>query len=283
MLRVHAPAKINLYLRVLGKRDDGYHDLETVFQTIDLADELIIRKATTESTLDVPGYGDLESDSNLVIRAARWLESKTGQRLPVAMRLMKNIPVAAGLGGGSSDAAAVLIGVRALYELDITDKALLDGAATLGADVPFFLLGGTAVGEGIGEHLTAITLPVDYSLVLVNPRFAVSTATIFRNFSKTLTGESREGRLWQILDRSRGTEGLLHNDLQPVAEGLYPEISDVRRALEVAGAKQVLMTGSGPTVFAVVELDRAEEIVSRMPDKWNCFSARPVRTGIVIG
>ncbi len=282
MLRLHAPAKINLYLRILGRRNDGYHELETVFQAIDLADELIIQKAESETTIEVPGHGDLESESNLAIRAVRWLEEVTGRKLPVSIRLIKNIPVAGGLGGGSANAAAALVGIRALYELALTDKELLDGAAELGADVPFFLLGGTAVGEGIGERLTPVTLPTDYALVLVNPRFAVSTATVFRKFSKTLTGNSGKGRLWQILERSRGIEGLLHNDLQRVAEGLYPKISEMRRALEIAGARLVMMTGSGPTVFAIVELGHAGEMVSRIPEKWICFSARPVNTGIVI-
>ncbi len=282
MLKVHAPAKINLYLRVLGRRNDGYHELETVFQAIDLSDELFIEKAVSETTLEVPGHEDLESDSNLAIRAVRWLEGKTGRSLPVAIRLMKSIPKAAGLGGGSTDAAAALLGIRALYELELGDKELLDGAASLGADVPFFLVGGTAVGEGIGERLTPIALPLDYSLVLVNPRFSVSTATVFRNLSKTLTGGARNGRLWRTIDRSREIDGLLHNDLQPTAEGLYPEISEVRRALELAGAKQVLMTGSGPTVFAVVEEGHAEKMINRMPDKWSSFTAHPVKTGIVI-
>lgn len=282
MLRVLAPAKINLHLRILGRRGDGYHELETVFQAIDLADELLIGKADKETTLDVPGHEDLENDSNLVIRAVRWLEGKAGRRLPVAVRLVKNIPTAAGLGGGSTDAAAALLGVRALYRLELTDSELLDGAAGLGADVPFFLVGGTAVGEGVGERLSPIALPLDYTLVLVNPRFSVSTATVFRHFSKTLTGEPRNGRLWWIIDRLRGIGELLHNDLQTTAERLYPEISEVLRALEGAGAEQVLMTGSGPTVFAVAREGQTEEMISRMPEKWKCFSARPVGTGMVI-
>ncbi|MDQ7783262.1 MAG: 4-(cytidine 5'-diphospho)-2-C-methyl-D-erythritol kinase [Desulfomonilaceae bacterium] len=282
MLRVHAPAKINLHLRVLARRDDGYHDLETVLQAVDLFDRLIIRKARSEISLEVPGFADLEHDSNLIVRAVRCVEQKTGRTLPAAIRLEKNIPVAAGMGGGSSDAAAALLGIRALYGLDLTDEDLHELAATLGADVPFFLIGGTAVGEGIGQRLTPVQLPTDYSLVLVNPGFSVSTATIFRNFSKTLTGTPRKGTLWWTLERSRGVERLLHNDLQPVAEELYPEISDVRRALEIAGAEFVLMTGSGPTVFAVVELGRADKIAGRMSGSWNCFSARPVKTGIVI-
>lgn len=282
LVRLCAPAKINLFLRVLGKRRDGYHEIETVFQAIDLEDELIIHKATEKTSLKVPGHEDLETESNLVMRALRWLEKESGRKLPVAMRLLKSIPKAAGLGGGSSNAAAALLGVRALYELDLEDQVLLRGAASLGADVPFFLFGGTAVGEGIGERLTRVELPDNYGVVLVNPGFPVSTATVFHTLSKTLTREFRKGRVWDVVKELRSVEDLLHNDLQSVAEGLHPEISKIRNELETAGAKRALMTGSGPTVFGMAELDRAEEISRSLPAEWNCFIVRPTRRGIRI-
>jgi 4-diphosphocytidyl-2-C-methyl-D-erythritol kinase len=282
VVRLHAPAKINLFLRVLGKREDGYHELETVFQAVDLEDELIIHKAPARSSLEVPGHEALETESNLVMRALRWLEKKRGRELPVAMRLMKNIPMAAGLGGGSSNAAAALLGIRALYDLDLEDHDLLRGAASLGADVPFFLYGGTAVGEGIGELLTPVELPENYGLVLVNPGFPVQTATVFRRLSKTLTGEFRKGRVWAVIEESRSVEDLLHNDLQSVAEELHPEISNIRHKVETAGAKRALMTGSGPTVFGIAETGVTKEIVKSLPASWKCFTARPTRRGIRI-
>ena len=281
-MRLYAPAKVNLFLRVLGKRGDGYHELETVFQAIDLEDELIIHKAAARSSLEVPGHKDLETESNLVMRALRWLEKESGRKLPAAMQLVKNIPVAAGLGGGSSNAAAALLGIRALYDLDLEDHALLQGAASLGADVPFFFYGGTAVGEGIGELLTKVELPDDYGLVLVNPGFPVLTSVVFRSFSKTLTGEFRKGRVWAVIEESRSVEDLLHNDLQSMAEELHPEISNIRNKVETAGARRALMTGSGPTVFGIAESDVTEEIAKSLPASWNCFTVRPTRRGIRI-
>ena len=147
-LRVQTPAKINLFLRVLGKRQDGYHELETLFQAIDLYDELFIEECSEESTLEVPGFADLESEDNLVLRALRWLEKYSGRNLCVRMKLIKRIPVAGGLGGGSSDAAAALKGLSHLFDLKLSDSELARAALTLGADVPFFLTGGDSGGRG---------------------------------------------------------------------------------------------------------------------------------------
>ena len=278
-MRVFTPAKVNLFLRVLGKRADGYHELETLFQAIDLEDELIIRKTRGASSLEVPDYPDLETDSNLVVRALRWLEHETGRDLSVAMRLIKRIPLGGGLGGGSSNAAGALVGIRDLCELDLTRDDLLKGALALGADVPFFLLGGTAVGEGVGERLTPVKIPMDYGLVLVNPGYPVSTKAIFHRLSKTLTVKAGEGRLGSVLGRFSGIDRLLWNDLQPVAEEMHPEISQIRDALEMAGAAKVLMTGSGPTVFGIAEPDRIHEIVQTHAEEMELSHRSPVDQG----
>ncbi len=251
-LRVQTPAKINLFLQVLGIRPDGFHDIQTLFQAIDLDDELIIAKGGAEPTLQVPGFRELESDHNLVMRALRWLEAHTGRELVVRMTLSKKIPVAAGLGGGSSDAAAALKGLSLLFDLGLPEEELARAALELGADVPFFLKGGTAVGEGIGERLTTVTLPFDYELILVNPGFPVSTGSIFREFSKNLTGKALEGKLWMRIREGRSVEDLLDNDLQSVAEVLHPQIRGVRDLMEKSGVRKTLMSGSGPTVFGPV-------------------------------
>lgn len=281
-LRVVAPAKINLFLRVLGVRADGYHDLETLFQAIDLEDELIVQKTSGATSLEVPGFSHLETEDNLVLRALSWVEREIGQRLSVQFRLNKRIPDAAGLGGGSSDAAAALVGLREVYDLPLTDDDLRRGALALGADVPFFLKGGTAVGEGIGERLTSVELPVDYTLVLVNPGFPVSTARIFRERSKFLTGTCREGTLWQLLRETGRLDRLLHNDLQEVAERLHPEISRVRQYLESVGIARTLMTGSGPTVFGIGEPGSFDSIRNRLPAQWNLLVTRPLLRGVMV-
>jgi len=281
-VRVTTPAKINLFLRVLAARPDGYHDIETLFQAIDLYDELIIEETTDESSLVVPGRPDLESDGNLIMRAARWLERKTGQTLPVRVKLNKHIPVAAGLGGGSSDAAATLVGMRSLFDLNLGDEDLREGAVALGADVPFFLIGGSAVGEGIGERLTPVNLPMNYCVLLVCPMFSVSTGVIFREFSKILTGEGREGRLWLRLQETAKVEDLLYNDLQSVTEGRHPELTAICQSMEEAGLRAILMSGSGPTLFGLIEPDEADNVVRRLPQELNTVVTRPVRRGILL-
>jgi 4-diphosphocytidyl-2-C-methyl-D-erythritol kinase len=281
-LRVQTPAKINLALRVLGARQDGYHDLETLFQAIDLYDQLILEESDSQSTLEVPGFPELESDHNLVVRAVRWIQTHTGRDLRVRMKLIKSVPVAGGLGGGSSNAAAALKGVSHLFDLDLSDADLARGALALGADVPFFLVGGTAVGEGVGERLTPVELPLDYALILVNPGFPVSTAAIFREFSKSLTGKAREGRLWMRIREGRPVEDLLENDLQTVAERMHPEIRRVREVMERAGMGTTLMSGSGPTMFALVRNSSAEALAKELPPPWRVFPARPVARGLLI-
>ncbi len=284
MKRVHikTPAKINLFLRVLERRPDGYHNIETLFQAIDLQDELIIEKTPGASTLSVPGFSSLESEENLVIKAIRRLELRIGCDLPAKIRLNKNIPIAAGLGGGSTDAAAALIGVCSLFDLDLSEEAIYEVARSLGADVPFFLNGGSAVGEGVGDALTPIDLSVDYSILLVNPGFPVSTAAVYKKLSSSLTGPARDGKLWAMIRERRRLEGLLYNDLQAVAEGLYPEISDVRIFLGGNGLNKVLMCGSGPTVFATGASDQLSRIAGTLPDKWRAWIVNPIKHGPIM-
>ncbi len=281
-VRLRTPAKINLFFRVLGSRADGYHEIESLFQAIDLCDELVINETRGPSTLEVPGRPELEIQDNLVWRALRWIEKQIGSRLSVSMRLTKNIPVAAGLGGGSSDGAAALLGIRTLFDLELSDDDLFQGALRLGADAPFFLMGGAAIGEGIGEQLTPVELPTDYGIVLVNPGFPVSTRTIYSEFHKTLTGPSKQSKLRRILTKARDPRHLLHNDFQPIVERLHPTVKQIRLRLEHAGVPRALMTGSGPTVFGLYdsETDRLEKARTRLPDRWLSFVAKPLDKGI---
>jgi len=281
-LRIKTPAKINLFLRVLERRPDGYHNIETLFQTVDLEDELIIEKAEGTSLLTVPGFPGLENEENLVIKAVRRLERETGRDLPVRIQLNKNIPIAAGLGGGSTNAAAALLGVSSLFDLDFTEEAVRQIAGSLGADVPFFLKGGSAVGEGVGDVLTSVDLPLDYGILLVNPGFSVSTAEVYKEFSVSLTGPARNGKLWTVIEEPRGPADLLCNDLQEVAERLHPEISEVRIFLERNGLNKALMSGSGPTVFAVGASDKLNGIAEQLPNKWRAWVVNPIKRGPTI-
>ena len=281
-VRVRSPAKINLFLRVLARRPDGYHDIETLFQAIDVEDRLIISTSAGAASIEVPGFPELETDDNLVLRAVRCLEQKTGLRFPVAIRLDKRIPVAAGLGGGSSNAAAALLGVCALFDVSLSADDLAHAALSLGADVPFFLTGGAAVGEGIGERLTPVNVPSDYRVVLINPGFPVSTAAVYRQFSKNLTGQPRMSRVWTVLRESRAPAGVLHNDLQEPAERLYPEITELCQFFRASGIDAVLMSGSGPTVFGVDERDSVASVPTVQRSRWRLLSARPIDRGVVV-
>jgi 4-diphosphocytidyl-2-C-methyl-D-erythritol kinase len=276
-IRALAPAKVNLYLKVLRKRPDGYHELETLFQAISLYDELLIQKAR-KTKLRVPGFPELERD-NLILSAQRWLETHTGEKLSAEFTLDKKIPVAGGLGGGSSDAAATLIALSELFELKLDHETLHSAAKQLGADVPFFLIGGAAIGQGVGEVLTRVALKIG-ALLLVNPGIHVSTAEVFREFSRGLTRRETGDKLVRLIDGSGGIEDLLHNDLQQTAERLYPIISEVICRLKEAGFAKPLMSGSGPTVFAFPCEDRIE-----IPEKLRLlqtFRARGVDTGVIL-
>jgi 4-diphosphocytidyl-2-C-methyl-D-erythritol kinase len=282
-LRLRSPAKINLFLRVLGKRPDGYHEIETVFQEIDLADEIILRQSGGGKSLKVEGAPEIETDSNLVFKALKWLEGLSCQSFDVDIELRKNIPLAAGLGGGSSNAAALILGMKRLFDLEWLDiEAIMPVAATVGADVPFFFFGGSAIGEGIGERLTRIFLDQPPKILLVNPGFPVSTAGIFKEISKTLTGAMRPGILHGLYGEGRDARNFLHNDLQTVAERLHPGISDVLEAIRGVGIDKPVMSGSGPTVFGFIENDIEESRLGRFPKPWKVIIARPEKKGITI-
>ncbi|MGB9618320.1 MAG: 4-(cytidine 5'-diphospho)-2-C-methyl-D-erythritol kinase [Desulfomonilaceae bacterium] len=282
---LQTPAKINLYLRVLGRRPDGYHDIETLFQAIDLFDDVSITKTVSGARIHVPNHPELETADNLAMRALVWWERRIGRRLSVSISICKRIPIAAGLGGGSSDAAAVLAGLRALYDLEASDAELAAGAAAIGADVPFFLRGGAAVGQGIGDRLTPVDLPADYGVILVNPGFPVSTAEVYRRYSKGLTGRFAEGRLWRLLVDYADIGDLLYNDLQPVCEALHPEAANARKSLVAAGVERILMSGSGPTVFGIVKdpetLEEARRRAAAYAEEaWTLATARPIPFGV---
>lgn len=281
-IRATTPAKINLFLQVLDRRPDGYHTIETLYQAISLREELIIEKSSGPCKLDVIGAPQLKSDDNLVIRALRWMEDRVGCRIPVRIRLTKQIPIAAGLGGGSSNAAGMLLALRELFEFRVSDQDLRTGAEELGADITFFFTGGSAVGEGIGEIVTPVKMFSDYRIVLVNPGFPISTARVYREFSRNLTGNPLEGRLWSVLRESAKVWDILHNDLQPVSESLYPEILEIGKRLEDTGFKHVLMSGSGPTFFALVPRGESTPVNFAFPSEWIILEASPEPNGIVL-
>lgn len=271
-----APAKLNLFLHVVGRRADGYHLLESVFQLLDFGDTLeiaaradgVIRRVT-----EVPGVPEEE---DLVIRAARALKAATGSTQGADIGVDKRIPMGGGLGGGSSDAATVLLALNAQWKLGLTRAQLIAIGVKLGADVPFFLYGQNAFAAGIGEELTGVDLPARWFVVL-KPPVSVPTAEIFRDPNLT-----RESKSVKILDFPAGDwsfpQKQFGNDLQPVAVARYPAVAQAVQWLSAYDSQARItarMTGSGACVFAAFDAEsKAREIRAAAPRELTGFVAR---------
>jgi 4-diphosphocytidyl-2-C-methyl-D-erythritol kinase len=278
-LTVTAAAKVNLSLEVLGKRADGYHELATVMQAVDLADRLVLEDADgltlTTTSPDVPTDG-----GNLALRAAAALREAARADRGARIHLDKRIPVAAGLGGGSSDAAAVLLGLNRLWKLRWPMARLAEVAVTLGMDVPFFLRGGAALGTGRGEQVSPVTgMPL--ALVLVNPGTALSTAAVYGRVTPAMYSTGGHARAMADALRSRRTgrvAATLYNGLETAARAVSPDLERMRAALLAAGALGAIMSGSGPTVFGVARsFEQARQIRARLVrPPWACWAVRSV-------
>jgi 4-diphosphocytidyl-2-C-methyl-D-erythritol kinase len=242
------PAKVNLFLKVIGRRPDGYHSLITVMQPLTLADILTLTLTENGIVLECDTPGLPRDARNLAFQAAQVFQKEISQEFGVRIQLKKNIPTAAGVGGGSSDAAGVLVGLNSLTGFPLSSAVLHRLASKLGADVPFFLLSGPALGEGIGTQLSPLRLPA-YWYVLVNPGYQVSTRWVYDNL-KLPSGEASMEDIWTRLS-GQSLETWLYNDLESVTLSTYPRLAVLKQALERQGALASLMSGSGPTVFGV--------------------------------
>lgn len=264
-----APAKINLTLDALRKRADGYHELESIMTTIDLADriDLFLRHDKT-ITLESSSGLVPHDEKNLAFRAALLLQEKTGIRKGVHIQIYKQIPVAAGLAGGSSDAAATLRGCNQLWKLGLTEEELIELASKIGSDVPFCVHAGTALAKGRGEVLSTLPSPPFCWVVLAKPPISVPTADIFQRLEvDQIRDHPDTERMVQAIqdgDYYAMTKNMA-NILESVTFGLYPEVQKIKKRIEKFGADGVLMSGSGPTVFALVKTDaRAKQLVNSL-------------------
>ena len=251
-VRVRALAKINLELRVLGKRADGYHELRTIFQTISLADTIDLAFTAGPKTV-IEIEDPLQLADNLAVRAARLALETMKARGRVQIRLVKRIPMGAGLGGGSSDAAAVLLALPVLAGKAVPWPVLARLAAELGSDVPFFLMGGTAVGIGRGTELFPLPDTPSRPGLLAVPDVHVSTAEAYRLLSPRLTSESEQNKIFsfQALALAGGVSETGCNDFEAVVMELYPRLALLKKRLERAGAAPAMMSGSGSAVFGL--------------------------------
>jgi 4-diphosphocytidyl-2-C-methyl-D-erythritol kinase len=266
-LRRRAFAKINLGLEITGRRAGGYHDLATIFQTIDLADEITVALAPI-GTLTLAADPALGGTQNLVLRAARALAAHSGAVRGAALTLTKGVPVAAGCGGGSSDAAATLIALREMWALPTTDDELATIAARLGADVPFFLRGGTALATGIGERLTPLPPQSKTWFVLVTPRLDLPADKTRRLYGALEAADFGDGTrtLDQAARLRRGEPldpALLANSFAAPLARLFPALAAWEARLLAAGAPFVQPSGSGPTLYTIAPSQAAARAIAR--------------------
>ena len=251
-LRIKAPAKLNMRLKVTGRRRDGYHELVSIMIPIDLFDHLELQDTRERGiTLVCEGMPVPTDVNNLVHKAARGFFSLTGFREGIAIKLSKKIPVAAGMGGGSSDAAATLLALNEMWSRPLSINELCKIAVELGADVPFFLMGKPCLARGIGEILEPLTAWPKCWYLIVRPPVAVSTAWVYGNLKLLLTTGEYD-YIKQILnDAPVSVSQILENDLEEVTSAAFPIVETIKKRLIQAGAQRALMTGSGPSVFGV--------------------------------
>lgn len=282
-LRVRAPAKVNLYLRVLGRRRDGYHDLETVFHTVGLFDDVTLASAAS-LTLMATGLPSPGGEANLCLKAARLLARRCRVTAGARIRLIKRIPSGAGLGGGSADAAACLVGLNRLWRLGLSATALSRLAADLGSDVPFFLTTGAAVGRGRGERLTSVRSRLRAWAVILKPGFSIATRSAFADLDaipaahRTCPAATLAGVVRAVT--AGDLDGLrVHNDFEQPAAARHPRLSRLRTGLLRSGARAAFLTGSGSAMVGLYPTPRAAGRAARsLGARWHAaaFSV-PVR------
>jgi 4-diphosphocytidyl-2-C-methyl-D-erythritol kinase len=259
-----APAKLNLFLHVTQKRSDGYHDLQTLFQLIDLCDSIELTLREDGEIERVEGADGVQPEADLTVRAARALQAATGSRSGVSIRLRKRVPMGGGLGGGSSDAATVLLALNNLWECGLSLDDLAALGLTLGSDVPIFVHGSSAWAEGRGERLTPVQLPERW-YVIVHPGVAVSTAAVFQ--APELTRNS------PVITIRAFFESGGRNDCEPVVRDRFPEVAEALDWLSRFAPAR--LTGTGSCIFAAcASAMDAERIAARAPDRWRSFVAR---------
>ncbi|WP_455210949.1 4-(cytidine 5'-diphospho)-2-C-methyl-D-erythritol kinase [Kaarinaea lacus] len=269
-----APAKLNLFLHITGRRADGYHELQTVFQLLDFGDWVRLQVRDDGQIERLSPISGVEPQHDLTVRAARLLQQHCGCSLGVSIEIDKRIPMGGGLGGGSSDAATVLVVLNHLWQLGLGVDQLAQLGLSLGADVPVFVRGQSAWGEGIGEQLSPVELPEQWFFVLC-PNVSIPTAELFA--SPQLT---RDARPIKIRDYLAGA-GL--NVFEPLVRERYPAVNEAMMWLTEVSGEQARMTGTGSSIFVAVNNEQhAQQIQASLPDQWQAFYARGVNRSPLI-
>lgn len=259
-----APAKLNLFLQITGRRADGYHELQSVFQFIDLQDEITFRIRDDQRIVRATDWSDIPVENDLVMRAANVLAQRHEIPHGIDIDITKRIPMGAGLGGGSSDAATVLYALNRIWGLQLDTGQLAELGLSLGADVPVFIHGHAAWAEGVGEILTPVSPPEAWYLLVVPP-IHVSTAAVFQH--PALTRNSAPIRISDFL------EGSAYNTLEPVVRQVYPEIDACISWLEQFG--RPMLTGTGAGAFIAVDSEMtARDLAAKVPETWQPFTVK---------
>jgi 4-diphosphocytidyl-2-C-methyl-D-erythritol kinase len=271
-MKIFSPAKINLFLQVLGKRPDGYHDLISLMCCIGLYDTVSLTFGAKEIAVSCHHPVVPEDSTNLAYGAAHLFFKTLSKNEGVKIFIQKQIPVAAGLGGGSSNAAAVLMGLNRYYGYPFSNEKLMSMGLSLGADVPFFIFQRPAIASGIGEELEAFQNLKNLKILLVLPGFSISTADVYKNLNLGLTKCKKKLKKFLLNKQRFDPRFHLCNDLETVTASKYPVIRTVKEALLSHGALGALMTGSGPTIFGLFSDSNAASKASRAlfrSHKWN--------------
>ena len=260
MITLKAFAKINIGLKIIGKREDGYHNIETTLATINLSDILTFEKSGGGITLDAQGI-DIPQEDNLCYRTADQFMQKHGVSGGVRIRLVKNIPIGGGLGGGSSDAACVLKGLRNLYGTQVSDEELMQLGTTVGSDVPFFIKGGAAYARGRGDELTFFSLP-RMSLLVYYPGYSISTKWAYDEYDNSmLTRQPEPDKISEGGKKKRKRISFdLKNDFEKIVFKKHPELLDIKANLVACGVFCVSLSGTGSCLFAIIDQHTREKV-----------------------
>lgn len=276
-------AKVNLHLRVLGKREDGYHDIFTVFQTVSLHDTITFEESAGEIVLECDEPNVPTDIRNLVVKAANRIRDRYQVSKGAYIRIEKRIPMGGGLGGGSSNAAVALIGLTRLWGLNASVEDLEPIAADLGADVPFFLHGGTMIGEGLGTSLDQIAEFGAENMIIVTPDVHVSTAAAYEALRAESLTNAEANRILRVCRSEAESPDFLHsalrNDFETIVFAAFPEIGRAKQQLVDLGARQVLMSGSGSSVFAIFDKEETRQTALKALDNevnWRKFAVAAV-------
>jgi 4-diphosphocytidyl-2-C-methyl-D-erythritol kinase len=264
---IRAPAKLNIGLKISGRRQDGYHELVTIMVPITLFDLLEIERVSSGISIVCEGLSAPDGQDNIVYRAAEAFISKSAVNGGVSIRLKKEIPISAGLGGGSSDAAYTLMALNSMWSQPLTSRDLADLALSLGADVPFFLVSAPCVATGIGEVLEPIQEWPQFWYVLITPPIHISTSWVYNNLEIKLTTSGYGFIINKLREKPLDIRNLLENDLETVTASHFPIINELKSALLDAGAEGALMSGSGPTVFGIF---RSKELAQSAKRHLSC-------------